>query len=175
MRFVSTSVERKLMPVALPPGRARLATRPSLTGSSGTLKAIGIDWVAAFAASAAELPEVAITLARRRTRSAASAGNRSNCAARHAMFDRHVLAFDMAGFGETAAECIQERPTRSDRLRAEKPHHRHRLLRARRKRPHAAAPPSSVMNSRRIIQSPRRHGREASAEFRGRASLRFAD
>jgi hypothetical protein len=44
------------------------------------------------------------------------------------MFDHHVLAFDMAGFGETAAECIQERPTRSDRLRAEKPHHRHRWL-----------------------------------------------
>jgi hypothetical protein len=52
------------------------------------------------------------------------------------MFNHHVLAFDMAGFGETAAECIQERPTRSDRLRAEKPHHRHRwLLRARRERP----------------------------------------
>jgi hypothetical protein len=49
------------------------------------------------------------------------------------MFDRHVLAFDMARFGETAAECIQERPTRSDRLRAQKPPHRHRwLLRARR-------------------------------------------
>jgi hypothetical protein len=31
------------------------------------------------AASAAELPEVAITLARRRTRSAASTGNRSSC------------------------------------------------------------------------------------------------
>jgi hypothetical protein len=37
IRFVVTSVERKLIPVAR---RARLATRPSLTGSSGTLKAI---------------------------------------------------------------------------------------------------------------------------------------
>ena len=38
------------------------------------------------------------------------------------------------------------------------------LLRARRKRPRAAAPPSSVMNSRRLIRSPRRRGRAASAE-----------
>src|SRR5262249_342427 len=32
----------------------------------------------------------------------------------------------------------------------------------------AAAPPSSVMNSRRLIRSPRRRGRTASAECRGR-------
>ena len=32
---------------------------------------------------------------------------------------------------------------------------------ARRERPRAAAPPSSVMNSRRLIRSPRRHGRAA--------------
>ena len=44
---------KKLMPVALPPGRARLATRPSLTGSSPAMKTIGIVVVAAFAASAA--------------------------------------------------------------------------------------------------------------------------
>ena len=29
IRFVTTSLKRKLAPVALPPGRARLATRPS--------------------------------------------------------------------------------------------------------------------------------------------------
>src|SRR5262245_33273057 len=33
--------QKKLMPVALPFGRARLATRPSLTGSSPTPKTIG--------------------------------------------------------------------------------------------------------------------------------------
>jgi hypothetical protein len=38
------------MPVALPPGRARLATRPSLTGSSPIPNAIGIVVVAALAA-----------------------------------------------------------------------------------------------------------------------------
>ena len=66
------------MPVALPPGRARLATRPNLTGSSPTPKTIGIVVVAALAASAAEvLPGVAITATRRRTRSAMSDGRRS--------------------------------------------------------------------------------------------------
>src|SRR6516164_2139237 len=33
-RFAPNSVAKKLMPVRFPPGRARLATRPSLTGSS---------------------------------------------------------------------------------------------------------------------------------------------
>src|SRR5262249_14189350 len=36
----------------------------------------------------------------------------------------------------------------------------------------AAAPPRSVMNVRRFTRSPRRRGREASAEFRGRAPWR---
>jgi hypothetical protein len=41
-----------LMPVALPPGRLRLAASPCLTGSSPTRNTIGIVAVAAFAASA---------------------------------------------------------------------------------------------------------------------------
>ena len=44
---------KKLIPVRLPPGRARLATSPSSTGSSPTMKTIGIVVVAALAASAA--------------------------------------------------------------------------------------------------------------------------
>ena len=68
---------RKLTPVTLPPGRLRLATRPSLTGSSPTPKTIGIVAVAALAASAAGVPVATITATWRRTRSAASAGSRS--------------------------------------------------------------------------------------------------
>ena len=61
----------KFIPVALPPGRARLATRPSLTGSSPTPNTIGIVEVAAFAASAVTVfPGTAITATRRRTNSA---------------------------------------------------------------------------------------------------------
>ena len=48
-----TRRRKQLTPVALPPGRARLATRPSLTGSSAELKTIGIVVVADLAARAA--------------------------------------------------------------------------------------------------------------------------
>src|SRR5262249_54863921 len=61
---------KKLIPVALPPGRARLVTRPSLTGSSPAPNTIGIVAVAALAASAANgVPGVAIAATRRRTKS----------------------------------------------------------------------------------------------------------
>ena len=75
-RFADTSVVKILFPVRLPPGRARLATRPSLTGSSGLTKTMGIVVVAALAANA-EPPVAAITATWRRTNSAASAGSRS--------------------------------------------------------------------------------------------------
>ena len=50
--FATSSLNRKLTPVALPPGRARLATRPSSTGSSAKMKRIGMVAVASFAARA---------------------------------------------------------------------------------------------------------------------------
>src|SRR5262245_54231427 len=60
-RFAVNSALKKLMPVTFPPGRARLATSPSLTGSAPVRKAIGIVVVAALAASAAEVLVAAIT------------------------------------------------------------------------------------------------------------------
>ena len=50
-RFATSSAAKILIPVRLPPGRARLATRPSLTGSSPAMKTIGIVAVAAFTAN----------------------------------------------------------------------------------------------------------------------------
>ena len=50
--FAINSTVRTVMPVMLPPGRARLVTRPTLTGSVPIKKTIGIVWVAALAASA---------------------------------------------------------------------------------------------------------------------------
>jgi len=62
-------------PVALPPGRARLWTRPSLTGSSATPNTIGMVEVATFAArEAGVLAPVTITFTFRRIRSATSSG-----------------------------------------------------------------------------------------------------
>jgi hypothetical protein len=64
--LATVSTLKKLMPVALPPGRARLATKPVLTGFSATPKTIGVVAVAALAARAARAPTVAITVTRRR-------------------------------------------------------------------------------------------------------------
>src|SRR5262249_51095639 len=77
--FVINLKTAKVLGLEVPPGRARLATKPNLTGSSPTLKTIGMVVVAALATWAARLPSgVAITATRRRTRSAMSAGRRSN-------------------------------------------------------------------------------------------------
>ena len=53
-RFGVTSVFNWVTPVTLPPGRLKLATRPSRIGSPPISKTIGMVVVAAFAASAAE-------------------------------------------------------------------------------------------------------------------------
>src|SRR5262245_18482115 len=61
--FAPTSATRKLISVALPPGRARLVTRPSLTGSSLTPNTFGIVVVAFLAATeAGVLLGIAMTL-----------------------------------------------------------------------------------------------------------------
>jgi hypothetical protein len=71
-------VHLQLMPVALPPGLARLATSPSLTGSSLTPNTIGMVAVAALGVIARFVAAgMAITSTRRRTKSAANAGMRS--------------------------------------------------------------------------------------------------
>jgi hypothetical protein len=67
-----------MIPVTLPPGRLKLATRPCLTGSTPVAKTIGMVEVAAFAACTAGSPPVAaMTATGRRTSSVAIAGNLS--------------------------------------------------------------------------------------------------
>src|SRR5215475_11760852 len=73
----ANSLNWKLTPVALPPGRAMLAARPRFTGSSVTLKTMGRLAVAAFAASAAGVPMATITATWRRSSSLAMVGSRS--------------------------------------------------------------------------------------------------
>ena len=75
--FDPTSKVNVVVPVRLPPGRFRLATSPSATGSPAMKKTIGIVVVAAFSASTAGVVDVTITATWRRTRSAANAGSRS--------------------------------------------------------------------------------------------------
>src|SRR5262249_25436280 len=76
---------------------------------------------------------------------------------RPAILDRHVLAFDVAGFTSALPECGQKVRIVGRRQAAEKPDHRHRrLLRARRERPrdyraaeqrNEIAPPHSITSS----------------------------
>jgi len=72
-----SSLAMTLTPVRFPPGRARLATRPSLTGSPPPKKTIGVVEVALFAARIAVALAAAITSTLRPTSSAANAGSRS--------------------------------------------------------------------------------------------------
>src|SRR5215472_4768343 len=70
------------MPVTLPPGLFRLATKPGFIGSLPKVAMIGIVLVAAMAAKWA--PPAPISNAGwRRTRSEASSGNRSTCPSAH--------------------------------------------------------------------------------------------
>jgi hypothetical protein len=55
-------LDKAITPVTLPPGRLKLETRPSLTGSPPVVKTIGMVAVADLAASAdATFPVAAIT------------------------------------------------------------------------------------------------------------------
>src|SRR5262249_5367259 len=133
-RFAANSALKKLIPVRLPAGRARLATRPSLAGSSPMRNTIGIVVVAALAANPA---------GGMGTSDRGKPGHRSANQFGHqgrqsivlilapAVFDRHVLAFEIAGVLEALAECAQKARARVRRCRAEIPDYRHRrLLRA---------------------------------------------
>ena len=82
------------MPVALPPGRAKLATKPRPTGSSATTNTMG-SCVADLAAMRAGVPIAAIM---------PPVGEPGRCQLRQAIvltfrpavFDRHVPALDVA-------------------------------------------------------------------------------
>ena len=110
-RFATNSALKKLIPVRLPPGRPRLATRPSLTGSSETMKTMGIVVVADLAANAAAVPPArgdhgdlsANQFGRQRRQSIGLIFG-------PAVFNRHVLALDIAGVFETLAKCAQIGP-----------------------------------------------------------------
>jgi len=74
-RLESISLAKKLIPVTLAPGLARLATKPIATGSSATSNTIGMAEVAALAASElGVLAGVAITATWRLTASLMIAG-----------------------------------------------------------------------------------------------------
>ena len=151
-------------PVTLPPGRARLATRPVPTGSPST-KTIGMTDVACFAATAA-LPPATMTSTLSRTNSAAISAKRSlrPSAQRYSIArlrpsiqpSSRSRCTKAAVHGPQAEAVVVPRNPMVGSFPA---------CCARAASGHAAAaPPSSVMNSRRFIRSPRRQWRAALAE-----------
>jgi hypothetical protein len=165
-------------PVTLPPGRAKLATRRLPTGSPAFANTIGMSEVAFFAASAGGVECVTMTSTLSRTNSPAISAKRSGrpspqrysimmlrpsiqpssprrCAnaALHGIVVEAVAAPRNPTVGSFPGRCW---------ALAASGHA-------------AAAPPSSVMNLRRlIIRSPRRRGRAASAAPRGQALWPFS-
>ena len=93
---------------------------------------------------------------------------------RPAVFDRDVLTFDIAGLLQALTECGHTKA----RAAAGGPPLRKPITGiagccARAASGHAAAPPSSVMNSRRFTRSPRRRAGSVRAVFRARAPSPF--
>src|SRR5215470_12085646 len=80
-RFALSSADWSVIPVTLPPGRARLSMRPMLSASPTWDMTMGIEVEACRAAAVAGPPIVTITSTPAVTSSAASPGRRS-CAAR---------------------------------------------------------------------------------------------
>jgi hypothetical protein len=179
-RLATTSGPKILKPVALPPGRARLATRPSLTGSSPTPNTIGISVVAALAASAAALlAGVAMTATRRRTKSAISAGRRSYRPSSQWYSTitlwpstKPVSPRPLRNAAALPAEASADPPLTNPITGSAGwacAGRGHAAAEA------AAAPPSPAMNSRRLIRSPRRRAPALAAGFQGPSPSRSSN
>ena len=90
-----------------PPGRPRLATSPSSTGSIGKIMTMGMLLVAFFAASAADPAGATITSTLCRTSSAASVGQSLDVPFGPSVLDDEVLALDPAELAQLAQECLE--------------------------------------------------------------------
>ena len=135
-RFDATSVFKDVVPVTLPPGRFKLATRPTVTGSALVLKTIGMVVVAALAASAeavvggSDYGDLALN----------QVCNQHRKPVRMVFcppaFNRYILAFDKRGLVQAPMKRGQGLPGITGRFPFEEANDRHLcLLRARRERP----------------------------------------
>src|SRR5262245_39206528 len=130
-RFVPNMPARKITPVTLPPGRLRLATRPSMIGSLPVTNTIGIVVVAALAASDAGRPLPMITAV---MLNQISSHSRQSIVLtlRPAVFDRYILALNEACVLQSLAQRDHEVRGVSERGAPQETNNRHsRLLCAR--------------------------------------------
>jgi hypothetical protein len=150
--FDPSSAFMVVTPVMLPPGLFRATTSPALTGSLPVVNTIGIVAVACLAANAISTgPVVAITATWRRTRSATREGNLSYWLFAH----RYSIRTSRPSTKPASLSPLRNAVARSVLVA---PSLRNPITGmagccARAASGHAvAAPPSSVMNSRRLIR-----------------------
>ena len=130
------------IPVTFPPGRARLATSPALTGSALLAMTIGMVVVAFMAATVFTLFPATMTSTPSPTRSAASADSRSHVAVGKAVLDDDILANAVAEAPQAIFERLHEMERSLPRRDREVTHPVDppcRLLRARGQRPRRRA------------------------------------
>ena len=140
----------------LPPGRAKLATRPSPTGSVPAMKTIGIVEVR-YRRERGEPPLATIRSTLRLDQVGGQSGQPIIGTFGPAEFDRHVLALDEAGVAQSLVNWPHGpgRPQvrgRRERLRSE-PITGSGFCCARRVRAVVMAAPTRSSNSRRLIRS----------------------
>ena len=93
------------MPVTLPPGRARLAIRPTPIGSATDTMTIGVVEVAAFAARLAGVVETSSTLGIAGEQLPGERWKALKFAFRETGLDGEALSFDISQIAHAAVEC----------------------------------------------------------------------
>ena len=163
-------------PVTLPPGRARLATRPLPTGSPAIAKTIGMTEVACFAAIDRRGPARDDDIDLEPDELGRDLGEALAASLRPAILDRDGATLDPAEFAQPLHKSGD--PCGSGPTACRAP--RNPMVgsfpaccaRAASGQAAAPRPRQGAMNSRRFIRSPRRRARAASADGRGRAPWR---
>ena len=148
-------------PVTLPPGCERLAMMPLPTGSTAIAKTIGMTAVACLRPATAP-PYVTMTLTFCCTNSAAISPMRSG-----RPFDqRYSIEMFWPALQPSSRSRSTKRAVHGLQLKASSPKYpivgSLPACSARAATGHTAAPPTSAINSRRLIRSPRRLGRRGS-------------
>ena len=173
--FPAHTVFDRANPVALPPGRARLATKPPPTGSM-TPQTRSASGGSPVATPYNRVRRANDDVRRERDQFCCVSAKAVGIARAPAVVDPHVAAGDPAQFLQPLRERRTRRAVIPDRRRRGSSVRRcaasGSLCCARAASGHAAAPPSSVMNSRRLIRLPRRQAREFCQEPAGQAPLR---
>ena len=108
--LVFSSGDKLESPVTLPPGRARLVTKPAPTGSAGFVITMGMVVVAFFAANADGVSGTIIRSTLRRTNSAASSGNRSGFLLCKPILDGDVFPLNPSKLAQLLPERFHREP-----------------------------------------------------------------